>query len=186
MSVEPHKRMFTVDDYYAMAEAGILRPGDRAELIEGEVVDMSPVGPHHESHVMRLLNVLARALEGAAMVCVQRPIRLGDLSEPEPDVTLVKPRADFYSERHPASGDILLVVEVSESSLRYDRETKLTLYGQYGVREYWILDVASKQIEVYREPGPGGYGRREVVDRAGTLTIEALPELELAATDFLG
>src|SRR5438093_3105435 len=121
METETTKKLFTVDDYYKMVDAGILREGDRTELIDGEIIEMSPMGPDHAAVVSRVNDLLVPLFKGKALLRPQLPLRLNKFNEPQPDVVLLKPRQDCYSSRHPGSADVFLVMEISDSSLKYDR-----------------------------------------------------------------
>ena len=154
----PTRRRLDVGSYYKMAEAGILAGDDRVELIDGEIFDMVPIGSARAGKTDRLNWLFARAAaDDLAHVSVQRPLRLDAYNEPEPDVMLLKPRQDHYQSRHPNAADVLLLVEVSDTSLTYDRGTKLPLYAKFGVPEVWIVDLRGAAIEVYREPAGDGY-----------------------------
>ena len=158
----PARHRLDVGAYYKMAEAGILAPNDRVELIDGEIFDMVPIGSLHGGKTDRLNRFFARAAaDGLALVRVQGPVRLDAWNEPEPDVMLLKPRPDDYQDRHPNAADVLLLVEVSETSLSHDRETKLPLYAKFGVPEVWIVDLRGAAIEVYREPKGDAYALKE-------------------------
>jgi Uma2 family endonuclease len=158
----PTRHRLDVGAYYKMAEAGILGPNDRVELIDGEIFDMTPIGAAHGGKTNRLNRLFARAAaDGLALVGVQSPLRLDSYNEPEPDLMLLKPKADDYQGRHPNAADVLLLIEVSESSLAYDRGTKLALYARFGVPEVWIVDLPGAAIEVYREPAGDGYALKE-------------------------
>jgi Uma2 family endonuclease len=158
----PARHRLDVGAYYKMAEAGILTEEDRVELIDGEIIDMNPIGSPHASIAKRLNQLFARAAaDGVVLVSIQDPLRLDTYNEPEPDLMLLRPRADFYRANHPSAADVLLVVEISESSLAYDRGTKLALYARFLVPEVWIVDLLGAAIEVYREPKEGGYASRE-------------------------
>src|SRR5437870_5978990 len=137
MAVEIAKRCFNVAEYYRMAEAGILTEEDHVELIDGEIVAMSPVGSRHAACVKRLNRILGRRVGDLVVVGVQDPIGLDDYSEPEPDISLLRPRADFYSEAHPIPSDVLMIIEVADSSDLYDREVKVPLYARAGIPETW-------------------------------------------------
>lgn len=153
-----YRRLFNVDDYYRMAEVGIFAPDERRlELIEGEIFKMSPIGTKHASCITRLTAIFGDGLKNAAQVSIQNPVRLDDLSEPEPDVMLLKPRKDFYAEAHPVPADVLLLIEVSDTTLRYDRTVKLPLYARSGIVEVWIVNLKKKVVEVYRKPKHGKY-----------------------------
>jgi len=169
-----------------MAEAGILSEDDRVELIEGEIVEMSPIGSHHAACVNRLTRLFSRQGGDRAIVSVQNPIRLSEYSEPEPDLALLRPRADFYAEALPGPEDTLLVVEVMETSAQYDRERKLPLYAEAGIPEVWLVDLAAECIEVYRRPSPEGYEDVRRRCRGERLSPQAFPDVELAVDDILG
>jgi Uma2 family endonuclease len=133
MSVQIDRRVFSVDDYYRMVEVGLLKEDERVELIEGEVIRMSPIGSRHAACVARLTKLFSRLAGDGAIVWVQNPVRLNDFSEPQPDVALLKPRADFYAGAHPAAADVLLIVEVSDTTIGYDRQVKVPLYARGGM-----------------------------------------------------
>ena len=158
----PTRHRLDVDAYYKMAEAGILTDPQRVELIDGEIIDMPAIGSPHAATTNRLARFFSRALrDEVALVNVQSPLRLDAYNEPEPDVMLLRPRLDGYRADHPGAADVLLLVEVSESSLAYDRSTKLALYTKFGVPEVWIVDLLGGAVEVYREPKEGAYALRE-------------------------
>ena len=186
MTVQVPKRLFTVDEYYRMAEAGLFSEDDRLELIEGEVVEMSPIGSRHAACVDRLNRLFSTRVEGRAIVRVQSPIRLGRYSEPQPDLALLQPRDDFYAQAHPEPEDVLLVVEVAETSAAYDREVKVPLYARSGIPEVWLVDLEAGQVEVYREPTPKGYREVERVGPGQPLAPQALPDRELAVEAIIG
>lgn len=180
------KRLFTVDEYYRMAQVRILREDDRVELIEGEIVQMTPIGSNHAATV-RLLNVFfVRKLSESVIVSTQSPIHIDDFSEPEPDIALLKPRADHYRNSHPTPTDIFLVVEVSDTSQRYDRLTKIPLYGRNGVPEAWLIDLEQKVVEIYTHPCEEGYRDVKTVTPDETLSPQAFPELCLLVGNILG
>jgi Uma2 family endonuclease len=158
----PARHRLSVDALYRMAEAGILGDPRRVELIDGEIFDMAAIGSPHAAITNRLGRLFARALgDEVALAAVQSPVRLDAYNEPEPDVILLKPRADLYRASHPGAADVLLLVEVSESSLHYDRSVKLPLYARFGVPEVWIVDLVGTAVEVYREPRDGAYASGE-------------------------
>ena len=147
----------SVDEYHRMAETGILKPDERVELIEGEIIDMPPIGTDHSAVVKRLNAMFMRNIGTTAIVSVQDPIRLAPNSEPQPDIALLRYREDFYCHAHPGPADILLLIEVADTSLRFDQEIKLPLYARHGVPEVWIVDLGRQRIEVYRRPLAGRY-----------------------------
>ncbi len=179
------RRKFTVEEYHRLAEAGILGEDDRVELIDGEIVQMSPIGARHAACVARLTRQLGR-LEERAILWVQNPIRLGDFGEPQPDVALLRHRPDFYAAGHPGPEDVLLVVEVAETSAAYDRQVKVPLYARWGVPEAWLVDLEQDRIEVYRGPSPEGYREVQVVARGEQVAPAAFPEAELRVDGLLG
>jgi Uma2 family endonuclease len=186
MSVQVLRRRFTVDEYYRMAEAGILHEDDRVELIEGEIVEMAPIGSNHASHVDPLAQLLFERIGRRAIVRIQSPIHLGEYSEPQPDVTILRSRSDFYVSAHPSPADILLVVEVADTSVEYDRGVKIPLYARAGIREYWIVDLAGESIEVYRDPSPEGYRQARQLRRSERIAPEAFPDVEIMTDDVPG
>ena len=158
MALQVEKRLFTIEDYYRMAETGILRRDDRVELIRGEIIRMAPIGIPHASRV-DILNVqFVRAVGDDAIVRVQNPIRLeAQNSEPEPDISLLRPKRDYYASAHPTPADVLLVVEVADSSLSYDRNVKIPLYAEAGIPEVWIMALEEVRIERYSGLDDGEY-----------------------------
>ena len=180
------RRRFTVDEYHRMAEAGILGEDDRVELIEGEIVEMSPSGWRPQACVDRLTHRLVPVLQSRAILRPQGPIRLSSDSEPQPDLVVLRPRADFYAEGGPGPEDVLWLIEISDTSLRYDRDVKVPLYGRYGIPEVWVVDLAGEQVFVYRDPRPGGgYRSAQVLGRGARLAPHAFPDLELAVNEIL-
>jgi Uma2 family endonuclease len=153
----PRRHRLTADDYHRMSEAGILARDARVELIDGEVIDMTPIGSRHAGVVRQIARLLERAVRDAAIVSVQSPISLDEWSEPQPDVALLEPRADFYKSAHPAAKDVMLIVEVADSSLPYDRDVKLGLYARHHLPEVWLVDLQHENITRYRNPHPDGY-----------------------------
>ncbi len=170
-----------------MVEAGILSEDDRVELIEGEVIKMSPIGSRHAACVDRLLNRILNRVAGMnAIVRVQSPIRLDGYSEPEPDVALLRPRDDFYSREHPGPNDVLLLIEVADTTVEYDRGVKLPLYAQAGITEAWLVDLPEETIEIHTRPLGGEYRSIERIKRGESLASRTIPGLELSADAVLG
>ncbi len=186
MSVEPVRHLFTVAEYERMGEAGIFDEGPRVELVGGEIVEMSPIGRRHAACVNRLNAMLTGALGDRFVVAVQNPMRLDDLSEPQPDVVVLAPRADFYEAFHPRPEDTLLVIEVAESSLGWDRGIKRTRYAAAGVAEVWIVDLGAGVVEVAIEPGPGGYAQVRRLDPPEAIIASAVPGLTCTVGAIIG
>ena len=186
MAVQVRRHLFTVEEYHRMAQAGILSEDDRVELIEGEIVNMTPVGSRHAAVVDRLNRILSRRIGERAIVRVQNPIRLGEHSEPQPNVTLLRPREDFYASAHPGPEDVLLLIEVAETSAEYDREVKIPLYARFGIGEVWLVDLEGKAIEVYRNPSPEGHREVQTLGRDARLSPDSFPDLELPVEQILG
>jgi Uma2 family endonuclease len=180
------RHRITVDEYYRMAEEGILPPDARVELIEGEVIDMAPIGTEHGSTVTHLSRILLQAVGDGADVRTQQVVRLSDRSEPQPDISLVKLRDDFYKKKHPGAEDALLLIEVSETSLRYDLEIKASLYARYKVPEYWVVDLQGRQFRLCREPKAGQYTDVTTASGPGIVTPVALPGVQIDLTRILG
>ena len=178
-------RKFTADEYYRMGEAGILKHDERVELIEGEIIAMPPIGPAHAWEVALSTKLFFSLEDERFIVQSQNPVHLDDGSEPQPDIMLIRPRAEGYGAAHPTPSDVLLVVEVSDSSLEYDRQTKAHLYGRAGIPETWVKNLPEDCIERFTEPGPEGYAQHSVHRRGETLTPLSLPDLELAVADLL-
>ena len=186
MSVQIQRRWFNVDEYYRMIDARILSEDDRVELIEGEVIRMSPIGKFHAACVKRINSLFGWHVGRNAIVSVQDPIRLDDFSEPQPDIALLKPRVDFYSSGHPQPADVLLVVEVADTSVQYDRIVKIPLYARAGIPEVWLVDIARDLIEVYATLVNGQYQDVREARRGETLTLKSLPSLTFSVDDGLG
>ena len=167
-----------------MGEAGILRDDERVELIEGEIVEMNPIGSRHAACVKVLTRLLGRSLGDELLLDVQNPIRLNGGLEPQPDLAVV--RARDYRESLPGAEDVLLVIEVSDTTLGYDRNVKQSLYARAGIREAWIVDLPNEAIERHNDPSDDGYRRMERAGRGRSLTSEALPNLTLQTVAVLG
>jgi Uma2 family endonuclease len=181
----PRRHRITVEEYYRMAEVGLLAPDARVELIEGEIIDMPPLGNPHGTAVSRLIELLTFAFHKRANVRCQTTFVLGKYSAPEPDFLLLAYRDDFYEHRAPEASDALLVIEVSETSLRYDLHTKMKLYARHGIRELWVLDTASKRLHLFSRPTDTGYEDVRVLEGPARVTIAALPDIELDVSALL-
>ncbi len=185
MSVQLARRLLTVEEYHKMIEVGIFDEDDRLELINGEIIEMSPIGSLHASRVNRIVSVFRKLPEEDAILSVQNPITVRPISEPEPDISLLKYREDFYESKHPTPDDTLLVIEVSDTSLSYDREVKKPLFAEAGIPELWIVNIEDEQVEVYKNPVKGDYGRRQDFKRGDTIFLEKL-DLSIKVTKILG
>ncbi len=157
MATEVVKRLINVDEYYKMAEVGILKAEEPVELIHGEIFQMSPIGSRHAAIVDYLAKVMNQLFDEEAIVRVQNPIRFDNNNEPEPDISLLKYRSDYYSTAHPGSVDVLALIEVSGTSIRFDKEVKAPLYAAHGVPECWIIDLENNQIEFLSKPQGDAY-----------------------------
>ncbi|HET6756404.1 MAG TPA: Uma2 family endonuclease [Burkholderiales bacterium] len=186
MSAEPARRHFTVTEYYRMGEAGIFSEDDRVELIQGDIVEMSPIGIRHASCVDRLAKLLQQQVGQQCIVRVQNPVRLNELSEPQPDIALLKQRDDFYATRHPLPEDVLLIVEVAETSAGFDRKMKAPLYAAAGIPELWIIDLIAGLIEIHSQPLGGSYQWVSKIVRGEMLVSNALSGSQLSTTDIFG
>ncbi len=184
MAVAGEQRTFSVADYHRMADVGILTEDDRVELIEGRIIVMSPIGSRHAACVKRLNAFLSQHVAENALVSVQDPIQLNDYSEPEPDVALLRLRDDFYASGHPTAEDILLVVEVADTSEGYDREEKIPLYARSGIREVWLVSLLKNRVEVYTEPTGDLYRQVRYAMRGDVLNAQQLPNVHLAVDDI--
>ena len=180
------RRRLTAQDYHRMGEAGILAPRERVELIEGELLEMAPIGSDHYGTVNGFAQRLTIAVGHRGVVAVQGPVRLNEYSEPEPDLAVLQPRDDFYRSALPQPPDVLLIVEVSSSSLAYDRRVKLALYARHGIPESWIVDVAAGEVEVHTEPAGETYAGSVRIGRDGVLRPTGLPGLDIALSGLLG
>lgn len=169
-----------------MIEAGILGPEDRVELLAGEIYEAASVGSPHAACVMRLTRWFSERVGERALVNVQNPVELGALSEPEPDLTLLVPRASFYADRHPGPEEVLLLVEVADSSYEFDRNLKLPLYAEAGIREVWIVALEQRAVEVFRDPREGEYRKVDRVEPGGSVSVLAFPDVELGVGQLLG
>ena len=177
-----HRHRLSVEDYHRMAQAGILGEDSRVELIEGEIIDMAPIGSRHAAAVKRLVRLLDRAVGDAAIVSVQDPVLLGRHSEPQPDIALLRPREDFYKSAHPGLRDVLLIIEVADASLRYDREIKVPLYARHGIVETWLVDLVNNTLVQFREPQDEGYRSETRTGSPAQISPVSLPQIRLDLT----
>jgi Uma2 family endonuclease len=186
VAVRIPRRRFTIDEYHRMGDAGVLTEDDHVELLDGEIVRMSPIGTPHASTVARLNALFMRRFGGHATIWVQNPIVLDRWSEPQPDLCVLAPRADFYASAYPRPRDVLLGVEVMDSSRGYDRTLKLPLYAKAELREIGLVDLKAGAIEIYRRPALRGYREQDTVGRGRTITPLAFPRMRVRVTDVLG
>jgi Uma2 family endonuclease len=177
------RHRLTVDEYYRMAETGVLAPDARVELIEGEIIDMAPMKSRHAGVVNELAARLHEAVGRRAVITCQTPLRLSHRSEPEPDLMLLRPRADHYGSSHPGAADVLLLIEVADSSARYDREIKVPLYARHGVAEVWVLDLDARRALFHRSGNGSDYADVTSSEAPGTV---ALPGLDGLSVDLSG
>lgn len=185
VAVFPQKHLTDLTEWHLMGEAGIFAPDSHLELIEGEIFTMPPIGFNHAGHVARLNRLFAHVWSQDIIVRVQDPVQLGDLSEPEPDFMLLRPNPDFYTTRHPTAADVLLLAEVSDSTLRFDKTTKLRLYANHNIPEYWIVNLIDNCLEVYRQPQDGDYLHQSILSKTDNVDLLALPDIRIAVGDIL-
>jgi Uma2 family endonuclease len=180
----PRHRL-TVRDYHRLGGAGILGEDDRVELLEGQLVDMSPIGPRHALAIDALTEFLVLAVAGRAAVRVQNPIVLDDASEPQPDFALVRRPWHGYPNEHPRPADVYLLIEVADSSLEFDLGAKLELYARAGIHEFWVVDLTSNRVLVHRHPGDSKYDSVTIVEMSDVLQVEALPDVTIPAARII-
>ena len=186
MSVQIARRFFTVDEYHRMGAAGIFSEDDHVELIEGEILKKSPIGSRHVASVNRLHMQISSLLRDRAIVSVHNPIVLNDFSEPQPDIALVKSRTDFYAQALPTAADVLLIIEVADTSIDYDRDIKLPAYARSGVPEVWLADIPAETVTAYTEPANGVYRTVRSYRRGDSIAPRQFPDLSIAVVSILG
>ena len=186
MSVQLDRRTFTIEEYRRMGEIGILSEDDRVELIEGEIVKMSPIGKRHAAAVEAVDEVARERLGRSVNVRVQNPIQLDDHSEPQPDISILKRRDDYYKHAHPKPEDVLLLVEVSDSTLEYDRQIKVPLYARAGITEVWIINLVDERVEMFADPSGGAYQTAAVFARGEVVQSRTLAALRLDVSEIFG
>jgi len=180
----PRRHAVSAREYLRMGEAGVFAPDARLELIEGEIIEMAPIGPPHASVVAVLTRLFVRQAGDAAFVWVQNPVIVGQRSMPQPDLAILEARTDDYSSRHPAVDDVLLAIEVSDSTLAFDLGRKASLYARAGIRELWVVDVNARELHVHREPAEQGYARVSVATREDIVPSIALPEIRTSPREI--
>lgn len=186
MVTSPSRKLFTVDEYYRMLDVGVIRPDDRIELIEGEIVQMAPMSCKHGGCITYLIQVLNELVNGKAIVNSQIPLHLNDYSEPEPDVCILKNREDFYRNAHATPKDILLVIEVSLSTLSYDLNAKIPMYANSGVIEVWVVDLENEEVHQFTEPLDGEYQNHIIHQKNETVQAQQIESAVLSVNDILG
>jgi Uma2 family endonuclease len=186
MSIQLARRPFTTAEYHRLIGAGILTEDDRVELLDGEIIKMAPIGPGHAGCVNRLAELLREKIQKLAIVSVQNPIELSKYSEPQPDIALLRRRADFYAKSHPSPEDVLLAIEVADTTLEGDREVKIPSYARAGICESWLVDLPNGRIEVHSQPAGGIYQEIRITLRGQAVVSRAVPQIELKADDILG
>jgi Uma2 family endonuclease len=184
IEVERPRRLFTVEEYHRMADAGIFHPDERVELIEGEIVEMAPIGPRHVGCVINATRLFITRLGDRAVVSPQNPVVIRPRSEPQPDLLLLRPRAVSYSRELPTSEDVLLAVEVADTSVRFDRLVKARLYARAGIAEFWLCLAMDGAVEIYRGPGADGYASITLHGVGQTVSPLEFPDVGFAVTDF--
>ena len=186
MFVQMQRRLFTVQEYHLMGEAGILSEDDRVELIEGEIVQMAAIGTRHATCVRRLIRQFRQLPEESAILDVQNPIQLTERTEPQPDVVLLQFRLDYYETAHPMPSEVLLLVEVFDSTIDFDRDVKVPNYARSDIQEVWLWDLEVNCLEVYRQPTANGYTSMQKFERGEMVSPLAFPEFEVSVDFILG
>ncbi len=186
MSVQIARRYFTVEEYHRMGEAGIFSEDDRVELIEGEILQMSPIGSRHVACVNRVHEELSSRLHGRAIVSGQNPVVLNDFSEPEPDIAVLRRRDDFYAQALPTATDVLLIIEIADSSVAFDHDIKLPAYARSGIPEVWIADLTAETVEAHTELLNGSYRNVRSYRRGNSITPLHFSDLSIEVASILG
>jgi Uma2 family endonuclease len=184
-TVSPQKHLTNLDEWRRLGEANIFPPGSRLELINGEILEMAPIGFNHAGHLKRINTLFTRLVPESIITSVQDPLQLGDLSEPEPDFMLLKPNPDFYSSRHPNSDDVLLLIEVADSSLTFDQNQKQRLYALHRIPEYWLLNLTDNCLEVYRRPRGELYEEKTTLRAGDSVSLFQLPDITINLSDII-
>jgi Uma2 family endonuclease len=186
MTIVLNRRQFTLAEYHQMIATGVLPAGDRVELIDGDVLEMAAIGSKHAAQVNRLNRIFSAFVGDDLLLSIQNPLELGPRSEPQPDLVLLRWRADYYASSHPQPEDVYLVIEVAESTVDFDRNVKAVLYAQSGIGEYWLINLVTDAIEVYRQPTPDGYQTSTTQQRGSTITLAARSEITVTVDQLLG
>jgi Uma2 family endonuclease len=180
------RHKLSVEDYHAMGKAGILNEDSRVELIEGELIDMSPIGSRHASVVNTLSKLCVEQADRLAIVSIQNSLSLPPDSEPQPDIMLLKARPDRYWNALPTGSDVLLLIEVADTTLGYDRNVKLPLYARHDIPEVWLIDLQTKAVELYSDPAPHGYRKILRPDADTTISPVLVPAVQLPLRELWG
>jgi len=178
-------RQWTVEEYHRLAEMGVFDPQERVELLDGQIILMSAKGTAHACANRRADKRFRQLLGDRVEVCIQDPIQLSDRAEPEPDIAIVKRDRFEYANRHPNPSDVLLIVEIADTTLKYDREIKALAYARAGIGEYWILDVVDRRLLVFRQPTPNGYQQQTIVSETESPTLLQFPNATIAVSQLL-
>jgi Uma2 family endonuclease len=177
LQAECPRRLFTVDEYHQMAEAGIFGPEERLELIDGEIIEMSPIDPRHAGCVININRLLVTRLGDRAVISPQNPVVIRPRSEPQPDMLVLRPRAVSYSRAHPTPEDVLLAIEVANTTARFDRIVKARLYARAGIPEYWLVDVREERVDIFRSPRGEAYADTATAGRGGAISVLSFPDV---------
>ncbi len=178
-------RLWTVEDYHRMADTGILDDSERVELLEGKIIRMSAKGTAHRSAVGRTYKLLEKRLGNQAWISIQDPVKLNERSEPEPDVAIVQIDSLDYADHHPTPSEVYLIIEVADSSLKFDCETKGKAYAQAAITDYWVLDIVKRQLYVFRQPNEEGYQSKVILAENGIISPLQFPDLQIGVLEIL-
>ncbi len=185
MAVQLSTRRFTVEDFHRMGQAGIFSEDSHVELLDGDVVDISPIGSRHAACVSRLNRLLMQQLGDLVIVWVQNPVRLDVRSELQPDIAVLQPHSDFYAHGHPEPRDVLLLIEVADTSLETDHQIKLPLYAKAEIPEVWIVNLPDRRVEVYRQPTKGQYQLSQSFHEFDPIIFQAFPHIRLQVSEIV-
>ncbi|MEO1211201.1 MAG: Uma2 family endonuclease [Cyanobacteria bacterium J06638_20] len=178
-------RLWTVDEYYQMAKTGLIKPGEQVELLEGQIMQMTPQGPLHAATTDYAADLLRESLADKALVRVEKPLQISDRSEPQPDIAVVHVHPYRYADGHPSPDQVYLLIEVSDSSLDYDCDTKAKLYAQAGIDDYWVLDAKNRQLHVFRDPNQGTYQHYFAIDENAYISPLAFSDVQVDVKEML-
>ncbi len=186
MTVQILRKKFTVGQYHQMIVSGILTDRDRVELLQGEIIEMSPIGMQHAACVDRLNELLVRELVGRAIVRVQNPIQLSTRSEPQPDFAILQRRSDFYANGHPQPNEVFALIEVSDTTVEFDRTVKVPIYAKDNIAEVWIVDLNAEAVQIYREPSEAGYQQLQTFRWGQAIAFQAFNDIQFPVDQLLG